>query len=196
MAFDEGKSPSGQPDLDMLALRIGANQVAKGSAAYEAGNEAVIKKMKRDALYKNGFTLPVTAERLIAEAERTTRHSAKLTRNMKAAGQLRPADAAPKTVSAHHVVAATDDRAFESRKKLFRWGIGINDVDNGVYLPAFKNSAVSSLPNAVKHVVVHTDEYHVNVLARFVMIPNDSTARGRVALRQIKQELIDGVFPY
>ncbi|HTV87030.1 MAG TPA: AHH domain-containing protein [Dyella sp.] len=196
MAFDEGKNPSSQPDLDMVALRIGANQVAGGAAAYEAGNEAVIKKTKRETLYKNGFTLSVTAERLIAEAERTTRHSAKLARNMKAAGQLRPSDAGPKTVSTHHVVAATDDRAFESRKKLFRWGIGINDVDNGVYLPAFENSTVSSLPRAVKHAVVHTDVYHVNVFARFVMIPNDGTARGRVALRQIKQELIDGVFPY
>lgn len=196
MVFDEGRGPSSQPDLNMLDLRIGANRIAKGADAYEAGNDVVIKKKKREAVYKNGFTLPVTAERLIAEAERTTRHSAKLARNMKAAGQQRPADAAPKTVSAHHVVAATDLRAIESRAKLFRWGIGINDIDNGVYLPAYRNSIVSSLPHAVKHVVVHTDDYHVNVLARFVMIPNDSPSTGRSALRQIKQELIDGVFPY
>jgi hypothetical protein len=115
---------------------------------------------------------------------------------MSAAGQWRPVDAAPRTVAVHHVVAATDERAFESRKKLFRWGIGINDVDNGVYLPAFKKSSVSSLPTAVKHAVVHTDDYYVNVFARFMMIPNDGTGMGRAALRQIKQELIDGVFPY
>jgi hypothetical protein len=196
MAFGEEKGPSSQPDLNMLDLRIGANRIVKGTQAYEAGNEVVIKKKKREALYKNGFTLPVTAERLIAEAERTTRHSAKLARNMKVAGQQRPIDAAPKTVSAHHVVAATDLRATESRTKLFRWGIGINDVDNGVYLPAYQDSTVPSLPNAVKHIVVHTDDYHVNVFARFVMVPNDSPPRGRLTLRQIKQELIDGVFPY
>lgn len=196
MAFNEGKGSSIQPDMNMLELRIGANQVAKGPEAYEAGNEVVIKKKKRETLYKNGFTLPVTAQRLIAEAERTTRHSAKLKRNMKAACQLRPVDAAPKTVSAHHVVAATDQRALDSRTKLFRWGIGINDVDNGVYLPAFKNSIVPSLPNAVKHDSLHTNDYHVNVFARFVMIPNDNPSRGRLALREIKQDLIDGVFPY
>ncbi|RUL68515.1 AHH domain-containing protein [Dyella choica] len=196
MAFDEEKSPPSQPELNLLELRIGANRVVKGTAAYEAGNEVVIKKKKRETLYKNGYTLPVTAERLVAEAERTTRHSTRLARNMKAAGQHRPADAAPKTVSAHHVVAATDLRANESRRKLFRWGIGINDVDNGVYLPAYEDSTVSSLPHAVKHAVIHTDAYHVNVFARFIMIPNDSPSTGRVALRQVKQELIDGVFPY
>ena len=196
MAFDDGNSPSGQPELNMVQLRIGANQVASGAAAYEAVNEVVIKKKKREALYKNGFTLPVTAERLIAEAERTSRHSARLASNMKAAGEKRPTDAAPRTVSAHHVVATTDQRADESRRMLFRWGIGINDVDNGVYLPAYRETTVSSLANAVKHAVVHTDLYHVNVLARLMAAPTDSPPDGRLALRQVKKELIDGVFPY
>ena len=196
MAFDEGKGQPGEPGLDILGLRLGANRIAQGTAAYEAGNEVVAKKKKREVLYKNGFTLPVTAERLIAEAERTTRHSTKLTRNMKAAGQLRPADAAPRAVSAHHVVAATDLRADESRKMLFRWSIGINDVDNGVYLPAHKDSMVASLSKASKHAVIHTDLYHVNVLARLMPVPGSSPQDGRLALRQIKQELINGVFPF
>jgi hypothetical protein len=196
MAFKEGKDQSSRPDLNMLELRIGANRVTNGSVAYEIGNEVAIKRKKREALYKNGFTLPVTAERLIAEAERTNRQSAKLARNMKASGQDRPADAAPKTVHAHHVVAATDPSADESRRMLFRWGIGINDVDNGVFLPAYKDTIVSSLPKASKHVLVHTDRYHVNVLARLTLAPSDSSPDGRLALRQIKQELIDGVFPY
>jgi hypothetical protein len=154
------------------------------------------QKEKREALCRNGFTLPVTAEQLIAEAERTARHSNKLTRDMKAAGQARPADAAPGSVSAHHVVAATDLRADESRKMLFRWNIGINDVDNGVYLPAHRKSTVASLPNASKHAVIHTDLYHLNVLARLMPVPGNSPQNGRPARRQIKQELVDGVFPY
>lgn len=196
MAFDEGKSRSGEPDLDLLGLRLGANRIAQGTVAYEAGNEVVVRKKKRETLYRNGFTLPVTAERLMAEAERTTRHSTKLTRNMKAAGQNRPVDAAPRTVSAHHVVAATDLRADEARKMLFRWCIGINDVDNGVYLPAHKKSTVASIPGASKHAVIHTDLYHLNVLARLMPVPANNPQNGRLALRQIKQELVDGVFPY
>jgi len=196
MVLDERKRSSSEPDLDILGLRLGANRLADGAAAYEAGNEVVVRRRKREVLYRNGFTLPVTAERLIAEAERTTRHSTKLTRNMKAAGQARPADAAPGSVSAHHVVAAADMRADESRKKLFRWNIGINDVDNGVHLPAHRKSTVASLPHAAKHAVIHTDLYHLNVLARLMPVPGDSPKNGRLALRQIKQELIDGIFPY
>lgn len=79
---------------------------------------------------------------------------------------------------------------------LFRWNIGINDVDNGVYLPAHKNAMVASLPDASKHAVIHTDIYHLNVLARLMPVPSNSPQNGRMALRQIKQELINGVFPF
>jgi len=79
---------------------------------------------------------------------------------------------------------------------LFRWNIGINDTDNGVYLPAYKASLVASLPNASKHSTIHTDRYHVNVLARLMPVPPGSPQTGRSALRQIKQELVDGVFPF
>lgn len=196
MALDGVIDPLMQPDSGILDLRIGANQIAKGPEAYEIGNETILRKRKREVLYKNGVTLPVTAERLMAEAERKTRHSAKLARNMKDAGQGRPVDAAPKEVSAHHIVAAMDTRAEQSRMRLFGWRIGINDVDNGVFLPAYKNTAVSSLPNATKHVIVHTDTYHLNVRARLRVVPSDDHAEGRLALRQIKKELVDGVFPY
>lgn len=196
MAFDEGKARPDGSDLDTFGLRLGANRIARGAAAYEAGNDVIVKKKKREVLYKNGFTLPVTAERLMAEAERTQRHSMKLTRNMVAAGQVRPTDAAPKAVSTHHVVAATDLRAERSRTMLFRWNIGINDVDNGVYLPAYKSSMVASLPSASKHALIHTDLYHVNVLARLMPVPNNNPQNGRLALRQIKQELTNGVFPF
>ena len=66
MAFDEGKSRSGEPDLDLLGLRLGANRIAQGTVAYEVGNELVVRKKKRETLYRSGFTLPVTAERLMA----------------------------------------------------------------------------------------------------------------------------------
>ena len=55
---------------------------------------------------------------------------------------------------------------------------------------------MASLPHAAKHAVIHTDLYHLNVLARLMPVPGDSPKNGRLALRQIKQELIDGIFPY
>jgi hypothetical protein len=49
---------------------------------------------------------------------------------------------------------------------------------------------------ASKHAVIHTDLYHLNVLARLMPVPANNPQNGRLALRQIKQELVDGVFPY
>lgn len=196
MVFDEGKGRSSETDFDITGLRLGANRIVNGAEAYQSVNEVIINKKKRETLYKNGFTLPVTAEKLAAEAERTIRHSAKLARNMKVANHPRPADAAKGSVSAHHVVAATDRRSDESKMKLFGWCIGINDVDNGVFLPAFRNSSVTSLPSASKHAVIHTDAYYVNVLARLFPVPREAPQDGRLALRQIKKELILGIFPF
>ena len=54
MVLDERKRSSSEPDLDILGLRLGANRLADGAAAYEAGNEVVVRRKKREALYRNG----------------------------------------------------------------------------------------------------------------------------------------------
>ena len=81
--------------------------------------------------------------------------------NMEDAGITRPADTA-----AHHIVAGSDARAAEARAILGRECIGINDPDNGVFLP--KNLSVEIPTGEQVHSTVHTNAYYraVNSLMR------------------------------
>lgn len=50
------------------------------------------------------------------------------------------------------------------RASLFQWGIGINDVDNGIRLPRWLISQKPiSLTDATVNAIVHTDVYHAEV---------------------------------
>jgi hypothetical protein len=62
--------------------------------------------------------------------------SKKLSRNMEARGIQRTAKTA-----AHHIVAGNDPRAAEARDVLEKFKININDPNNGVFLPHFKDSS-------------------------------------------------------
>ena len=93
MAFDGRGDPFQQPNPTIMDLRIKANSMVKEGNAYEIGNQLIVEKLKREVLYKNGVTLPVGAQKLMDEAKRKSRHSAKLSRNMAAGGYAKPADA-------------------------------------------------------------------------------------------------------
>lgn len=203
MAFDKASGAEADPllrsDSNLLDLRIAAGQSMQQGNPIEAVNSIKLEAQKDRIRYKNGQTLAPRAKKMFAEAlrknaESKARHSKQLASNMVAAGQTRPAG-----VAAHHIVAHRDFSAEKSRQVLFGWGIAINDVDNGVFLPRWKTSNVPSLPHAIKHSVVHTERYHVAVFARLYAVkqakPTDHKG-GRRALRAIKQELVDGVFPY
>lgn len=93
------------------------------------------------------------------------------------------------------VAAVADDRARDSRRMLFGWGIGINDIDNGVRLPSYVASNVPSLAQATKHAKIHTDTYYVAVFVTLNGADQSDQQSGRQALRHIKRQIIDGVFP-
>lgn len=86
------------------------------------------------------------------------------------------------------------------RASLFQWGIGINDVDNGIRLPRWLISQKPiSLTDATVNAIVHTDVYHAEVHYRLREVARTHPAEppfARVELRGIKQELATGVFPY
>lgn len=65
-------------------------------------------------------------------------------------------------------------------------------------LPRFKKSIVTGMPDAIKHSVLHTGLYHLEVYARLVDIDQgaEHSQAGREALRGIKTQLLDGTFPY
>lgn len=158
------------------------------------------KKAATGVRYVDGITQPATPAELAADAKGGARHSAKLESNLKAAKQARPEDAQSGSLATHHIVAATDSRAMRARKLLFKWGIGINDVDNGVRLPRWLSSPKpASLTDATVHAIVHTDLYHTTVHYRLkqvaVVHPTEDTY-ARVELKGMKQELSAGVFPF
>lgn len=171
--------------------RIAANS---GLNTYELRNEILVEMKKERVRYENGRTLDgYSAARLFEDARRKTgNHRRTLARNLdRESSQKRVAD-----VCAHHVVASSDVRADDSRDIIFKWGIGINDADNGVYLPRLKNVPVPSMPNAPVHGPIHTTRYHAAVAARLIFGDPQDSAACRAILRVIKKNLIDGSFPW
>lgn len=173
---------------------IAANQIAgiHGTTnAYEMRNALLEARRKARVRYQCGQTLPATAEKLRADAERKVRHSRTLARNIRnATGVAKHGEA-----DAHHIVAQMDRRAHQSRLLLFGWGIGINDVDNGIYLPKRRSSKVPGLEGATAHESIHTDDYYLAVETR-LRIAGREPQDGRYELRNIKGEILANQFTY
>ena len=186
--------PFKQPLPEARKIRARGARAPRGVNANAVANAQLLARKKAQIRYKNGVTLPTSAEKLLADARRKElKHSGILSCNMIASGQTRP-----ERVAAHHIVSWQHGEAFASQELLFGWGIGINDVDNGVYLPRFKTTNVPSLPDARKHSPLHTFIYHSEVYGRLVLVEpaRENEEAGRQVLRGIKTELVAGAFPY
>lgn len=172
-------------DISIASNRVSAN--ARDINPYEVRNALLIREEKARVLYKNGVTLPTSAEVLFANALRKDyNHRRTLSRNIVAAtSQPRPVDAC-----AHHIVAHRDSEATGSRTLLYRWGIGINDADNGVFLPS-KGIGLPGHPNAPRHDPHHRAAYHVAVYVQ--LRRGRDVESGRQRLRSIKTQLLSGV---
>jgi len=179
----------------ILQMTLAANLIAGRSPdanAYEMRNALLEQRRLARVRYKNGVTLPASAAKLRADAERKARHSRILARNIKnATGVSKHAEA-----DAHHVVAQGDERAERSRRLLFGWAIGINDVDNGLFLPRKTTSKVPGLEGAIPHENIHTERYHLAVFFRLNDVGAEPPDQGRVVLRAIKNEVLINTFIY
>jgi|CZKV01.1.fsa_nt_gi RHS repeat-associated protein len=109
-----------------------------------------------------------------------------LGRNLEDAGTARPLDSA-----AHHIVAGNDPRAAQARAILQNEGIGINNVENGVFLPQ-NTSSLNPLGAAV-HSIIHTDVYYDAVNAA---LQNAQVGTVGDVLQDIAQQLLNGTFSY
>jgi hypothetical protein len=180
---------------DIRNLTVETNLLVGDDAhvnAYELRNALLLQRRLARVRYDNGVTVPSTAKKLRADAARNVRHSRILARNIKnATGESKHAEA-----DAHHVVAAQDKRARHARGFLFRWGIGINDADNGLYLPKKWSSQVPGLEDATAHEVIHTTAYHLAVTAKLALTRPSNQATGRVTLRDIKFDILNNDFDY
>src|SRR5262249_36438251 len=79
--------------------------------------------------------------------------SEKLDRNMRAAGMKRPPGTA-----AHHIVAGKATAGKVAQAKLRDLRIGINDANNGVYLPCNSKTPCEEL--GAVHSKLHTNDYY------------------------------------
>lgn len=177
-------TPSEVADLSAAAVAASGNDPNVNPR--ELINAELIKEQKARVLYKNGYTLPTAAAVLLENAQRRDyNHRRTLSRNLAASTQ----QPRPAAVCAHHVVALKDYEASRSRLLLFRWGIGINDADNGVFLPA-KRIGMPGFPNAAHHTPRHSPEYHYKVFARLRLGADGTT--GRKELKGVKTDLLAG----
>jgi hypothetical protein len=55
---------------------------------------------------------------------------------------------------------------------------------------------VPSLPNASLHGPIHTARYHLSVFARLRVLPKGEALPTREALRDMKDDMVAGVFPF
>ena len=179
--------PANILDLTIAGNRISAN--ASDVNPYGVRNALLLKQEKARVRYKNGVTLPTSAEVLLANANRKDyNHRRTLSRNIVAAtAQSRPAN-----TCAHHIVALGDPEARESRNLLYNWGIGINDADNGVFLPS-KGMGLPDHPNAAHHTPSHKQLYHLEVYSQ--LSRRNGSEDGRRGLRSLKSQLLSGELP-
>ncbi|PTT79019.1 hypothetical protein DBR42_22215 [Pelomonas sp. HMWF004] len=185
-------APTVNTAADLIAVSIASNRVSSNASnvnPYEVRNELLIREQKARVRYQNGITLPTSAEVLLANARRKDyNHRRTLSRNIAAAtAQPRPADAC-----AHHIVAHRDPEATSSRTLLYGWGIGINDADNGVFLPS-KCVGLPGYPKAPRHDPYHRATYHVAVYMQ--LRRGRDVESGRQRLRSIKTQLLSGALP-
>jgi len=181
-----GPAPSAADVGDRAAAAMGASGNDPSINTKELMVAEDVKQAKARVLYKNGYTLPTGAATLLANAQRREyNHRRTLSRNIvAAAGQARPAAAC-----AHHIVALKDGEAARSRTLLFRMGIGINDADNGVFLPSGQ-TGIAGHPSAAHHTSYHSPEYHYEVFVR--LRRGSDEAGGRHELKDMKGDLLAG----
>jgi hypothetical protein len=184
--------PAPSPSAAILDLTIAGNRISANASdvnPYGVRNELLLKQEKARVRYKNGVTLPIAAEVLLANANRKDyNHRRTLSRNIVAAtSQSRPVN-----TCAHHIVALGDPEARESRNLLYTWGIGINDADNGVFLPS-KGTGLPGYPNATHHTPHHKQLYHLEVYSQ--LSRRDGSEDGRRGLKSLKSQLLSGELP-
>ncbi len=100
--------------------------------------------------------------------------------------------------AAHHMVLKRGGGHWGevAREELERLGIGINDADNGVPLPGTNRprGTVDEPTGGPYHGTIHTQAYYREIAERLGRAQTEE--EGREALRQIRQDIIDGTFPH
>jgi RHS repeat-associated protein len=151
--------------------RGGAARAALAATPLGWSSRAVAMRETAEAITHQG------AARAIAPSSRA------LGAALEASGVARPAASA-----AHHIVAGEAAAAAPARAVLQRFGIGVNEAANGVFLPATR---VAANPlGAAAHSTVHTNAYYQTV--NQMLGAATTRAEALEALNAIRQRLLSG----
>jgi RHS repeat-associated protein len=160
------------PDLLNAGISVGRRDwvgagLSMGAAIPFAGSAANVTRLGKTA----GLT-------------KSSSHA--LGRALEVAGNFRPSKSA-----AHHIVAGSAKAAAPARAALVKFGIGINEVVNGVFLP--KNRLAARGGIAIAHSTTHTKAYY-NAVNKLL---GQATTRQEVvdSLKYISDKLLNGGFP-
>ena len=98
----------------------------------------------------------------------------------------------PALTAAHHIVAANSLQVADvlARAILKKYGIRINDGDNGVFLPQNRLAARISSSSAAVHSTLHTKKYYETVYQMLSQAYSENDVRA--ILSEIRSELLAG----
>ena len=158
--------------VDGVAVQSSTLNIAKGTMMFAVAIKSGIPSSDWEDVSKSSDNVNEKAS------------SKKLAGNMEAVGRYRPRNY---KTAAHHIVAGTSKKSEEARKILNKFGIGINNEANGVFLTLEKGVTSSAY-----HPSLHTYEYYekVNRSLRYATSREDAIE----ILRDIAEQLLAGIF--
>ncbi len=152
------------------------------------GNASVVLKHGKQTIHVSAEAIRKIKALPVDELIELLESTRNLARNMEKAGITRPAN-----TTAHHIVPVTLKKlpgAEEARAILVKFGIGLENAANGVYLPTSFDDAVK----AANHGSVHTKKYYEELLKR--LDTTKSKEDVLIILDAIRKELLTGKFPH
>jgi A nuclease family of the HNH/ENDO VII superfamily with conserved AHH len=171
----------------ILANLLMGNDKAVNS--YAVRNDRALRKANSLVCYKNGITKPpMSVKRLQAEALTKDSHSQALSGNI----QLARGEMQPEATDAHHIVARRHHLPAVACGFLF----GIDDADNGVFLPKKLDANIAGIEKDMPHSPLHSGPYHFEVTDRLHDRAGEPAFAAREELRAKRAQRIAGTFAY
>jgi hypothetical protein len=201
---EAGSSPGGSAFVGsnsnpFLRLLNALNPISSANAAEDEGGglppalaEAVLHGLlgaaaaKQQAEQQQILNDALDARRELFEVAQGRASSRALGVALEASGVPRP-----KGYAAHHIAAGADEHGELAREVLKKFNIGINDVTNGVFLPA--NRATQVIAGETIHSTLHTKGYYDAVNAALAKAATRQQAIN--ILQDIRMALQSGDYP-
>ncbi len=187
LALEESVKRSNKLDQEIKKAKAGGKDVTGKELAFNIkenvrlNNMATLQVRLDDYRNKNN-----TAKQNVKTKEALNRNNSSVLGNhLTAAGKFKPNS----YWEAHHLICSKHASHAAARRILFtdKMGYGINDPDNGCWLPKKHNNALNThYPKAVGHAYIHTINYGLWVVPLVTMAKTKSELKRTLALIELK----------